>query len=281
MNRFVTLNEVLPQAKKDKKAIGHFNMNGQQWAEGILLGAQTEKNPVIIATSDRVVDYLGGFKLIAKIVEGIMDQLQIDIPVVLHLDHGQSVKRCLEALEAGYSSVMIDGSHFPIEENIKMTQIVTKKAHDLGASVEAEIGTVGGVEDGLTGGINYADFDECLRLIEETNIDALAAALGSVHGRYIGKPKLGFKEMEKLSQSVDTPLVLHGASGIPDDQIKKAISLGHAKINVNTELNLAWKTELINQLESHHCSYEPKIFLEPAKYAIQKAVQNKIRLFSN
>lgn len=276
-----TLNDILPQAKKNRAAIGHFNINGQLWIESILKAAQEEDSPVIVATSDRMVDYLGGFHTIANLVSNLIQFYQITIPVVLHLDHGQTVDRCLSAIDAGYSSVMFDGSHDVIEENIRKTSIVVEYAHNHGVSVEAEIGTVGGNEDGVIGGIQYADLVEAVRLVEETHIDALAAALGSVHGPYQGEPKLGFIEMKEISEAVQIPLVLHGASGIPLNQIERAIDLGHAKINVNTELNLAWRDAMKKSLNEFPTVYEPQILQEASQKAIKQTVRNKIREFQN
>lgn len=163
------------------------------------------------------------------------------------MDHGKTVDNCLRAIDAGFTSVMFDGSHGPIEDNIRDTRKVTAYAA-AGVSVEAEVGTVGGMEDGLIGGIQYADLNECIRIVEETGIDALAAALGSVHGKYAGEPKLGFDEMDAISRAVGIPLVLHGASGIPKHQLDRAIKLGHAKVNINTECVTAWSLQLRNTL---------------------------------
>lgn len=276
-----TLTDILPQAQRNGYAVGHFNLNGQLWIESILKAAQKENSPVILATSDRMVDYLGGFKTISELVDNLIDFYQIDIPVVLHLDHGRTVERCFEAVDAGYSSVMFDGSHEPIDKNISKTKAVVDYAHSKGVSVEAEIGTVGGNEDGLIGGIHYADLDESIRLVEETQIDALAAALGSVHGPYQGKPKLGFKEMKEISEAVKIPLVLHGASGIPLPQLKRAIQLGHAKINVNTELNFAWRDSLKQSLKEFPTAYEPQILQNASQQALEQKVRQKINEFRN
>ncbi|MEF2292871.1 MULTISPECIES: class II fructose-1,6-bisphosphate aldolase [Virgibacillus] len=277
----VTLNDILPQAKQAGYAVGHFNINGLIWPQAILEAAQEAKAPVIIASSDRLVDYLGGFKLISDMVRNLMEVQQITVPVVLHLDHGQSVERCFEAIDAGYSSVMYDGSHFPVAENIKNTKQVVDYAHVNGVSVEAEIGTVGGYEDGLIGNICYANLRECVELVEKTRVDALAAALGSVHGKYVGEPKLGFKQMAEISKEVEIPLVLHGASGIPLDQLQKSIRLGHAKININTEMNIAWREALQQSLVENPEVYEPKKLLELSKQAMKETVHEKIQEFGS
>src|SRR5579875_497448 len=275
------MKEMLIKAKEEKYAVGAFNINSFQWAEAILEAAQEEHSPIIVASSDRLVDYLGGFKTIAAMVNSIVETKNITVPVALHLDHGSSVERCKEAIDAGYSSVMIDGSHHPIDENIQMTKQVTDYARHQGVSVEAEVGTVGGTEDGLIGGIRYADPEECLRMVTETGIDALAAALGSVHGPYQGEPKLGFAEMKEISELTNVPLVLHGGSGIPDYQIQKAIELGHAKINVNTECLQAWTKAVREVLDKDKKVYDPRTILSPGKEAVKQTVKAKIREFKS
>ena len=278
---FANLNDVLIPAKKEKYAVGQFNINGYDWIETILLAAQAEQAPVIVAASDRLVDYLGGFNRITQSVLAFKEILNISVPVVLHLDHGQSVERCFEAIDAGFSSVMIDGSHSSIETNIEMTKKVVDYAHSKGVSVEAEVGTVGGNEDGLISGIQYANLDECLSLVKETGVDALAAALGSVHGKYVGEPVLGFKEMETLSNACEIPLVLHGASGISESDLTKTIFYGHAKININTEINLAWFDSIKDNLELNPDSHEPRLIIAPTKKAMIATIREKIVSFGS
>ncbi|MEC2224327.1 class II fructose-1,6-bisphosphate aldolase [Heyndrickxia faecalis] len=273
------MKEMLAAAKDGQYAVGAFNMNSFQWVEAILEAAEEEQSPVIVASSDRLVDHLGGFKTIAAMVYRIVEEKNITVPVSLHLDHGKSVERCKEAIDAGYTSVMIDGSHLPIDENIKMTKEVTDYARLHGVSVEAEVGTVGGNEDGMIGGIRYADPGECLRMVKETGIDALAAALGSVHGPYQGEPKLGFAEMKEIAALTNVPLVLHGGSGIPDYQIRKAIELGHAKINVNTECMQAWAKAVRHVLNHDKELYDVRAILSPGKEAVKQTVKQKMREF--
>jgi 6-phospho-5-dehydro-2-deoxy-D-gluconate aldolase len=275
------MKEMLLKGKEEKYAVAQININSFQWAEAILEAAQEEQSPVIVASSDRLVDYLGGFKTIATMVNRIVEEKNITVPVALHLDHGGSVERCKEAIDAGYTSVMIDGSHHPIDENIKMTKQVTDYARLYSVSVEAEVGTVGGNEDGLIGGIQYADPGECLRIVNETGIDALAAALGSVHGPYQGEPKLGFAEMKEISELTNVPLVLHGGSGIPEYQIQKAIELGHAKINVNTECLQAWTKAVREVLDKDKEVFDVRTILTPGKEAVKQTVKAKIREFKS
>ena len=277
----VSMKEMLLKGKEEKYAIAQININSFQWAEAILEAAQEEQSPIIVASSDRLVDYLGGFKTIATMVNRIVEEKNITVPVALHLDHGSSVERCKEAIDAGYTSVMIDGSHYPIDENIDMTKQVTDYAKLHRVSVEAEVGTVGGNEDGLIGGIQYADPDECVRIVNETGIDALAAALGSVHGPYQGEPKLGFDEMKKISELTNVPLVLHGGSGIPDYQIQKAIELGHSKINVNTECLQAWTKAIREVLHNDAVTFDARAILTPGKEAVKQTVKAKIKEFKS
>ncbi len=277
----VSMKEMLLKGKEEKYAVAQININSFQWAEAILEAAQEEQSPIIVASSDRLVDYLGGFKTIATMVNRIVEDKNITVPVALHLDHGSSVERCKEAIDAGYTSVMIDGSHHPINENIEMTKQVTEYAKLHGVSVEAEVGTVGGNEDGLIGGIQYADPEECVRIVNETGIDALAAALGSVHGPYQGEPNLGFDEMKKISELTNVPLVLHGGSGIPDYQIQKAIELGHSKINVNTECLQAWTKAIREVLHNDAATFDARAILTPGKEAVKQTVKAKIREFKS
>lgn len=277
----VAMTEMLKEARKSKYAVGQFNLNTLRWAVPILQAAEVARAPIILAASDRLVDTLGGFSTIVATVKSLLTELAITVPVALHLDHSQSVDHCKQAIAAGFTSVMIDASHLPIAENIALTKEVVAYAKQRGVSVEAEVGIVGGVEDGLSGTVRYANPEECVALVKATQIDALAAALGSVHGPYHGEPQLGFEEMEKIANLVEVPLVLHGASGIPDKQIKKAIALGHAKINVNTECAQAFTATIRTLLsnEENATIYEPNMYLEQAYAAIKEVVAEKIALF--
>lgn len=277
--RTVSMKPMLLQAQAGGYAVGQYNINGVQWVQAILQAAQAEQAPVILAASDRLVSFLGGYALIAAIVDKSIQELSITVPVALHLDHGISVERCKQAIDSGFSSVMIDGSHYPIEQNIAMTLEVVQYAKSFGVSVEAEVGTVGGIEDGLIGGIQYADPLECDQLVKQTGVDALAAALGSVHGPYQGEPVLGFAEMKHIADITGVPLVLHGGSGIPEHQIRQAITLGHAKINVNTECIQAWASAVRTVLNQNPQLYDPSHILTPGTEAIQAVVQSKMQEF--
>lgn len=224
---------------------------------------------------------MGGYKTVVNMVKGLMEDMKITVPVAIHLDHGSSFEAIKKATEAGFTSIMYDGSHHPIEENIAVTKQVVEYAHARGLSVEAEVGTVGGNEDGVIGGIQYADLEECVRLVKETNVDCLAPALGSVHGPYVGEPKLGFKEMEEIKNATNVPLVLHGGTGIPDEQIRRAIACGTCKINVNTENQMAFTKVVRELLAKDENVYDPRKILWPGAKAIIEVVKEKITLFGS
>ena len=272
---------MLTKAKEGKYAVGQFNINNLEWTKTILLTAQEQNSPVILGVSEGAAKYMGGFTTVVGMVKGLIADLNITVDVAIHLDHGQSFENCKKALDAGFTSVMIDGSHHPIDENIRMTKEVVDYAHAMGASVEAEVGTVGGNEDGVIGGIKYADLNECVRLVKEAGVDALAPALGSVHGPYQGEPVLGFVEMEAIGKATDMPLVLHGGTGIPDEKIQKAISCGTCKINVNTECQLAFNKLLREWIADpkNEKQYDPRKILGPATKGIKAAVTEKMHVF--
>ena len=279
----VSMTNMLNKAKEGKYAVGQFNINNLEWTKTILETAEKNQSPVILGVSEGAAKYMGGFDTIVGMVKGLMKYLNITVEVAIHLDHGTSFESCKAALDAGFTSVMIDGSHHPIDENIAMTKQVVDYAHAIGASVEAEVGTVGGNEDGIIGGIKYADLNECVRLVKEAGVDALAPALGSVHGPYQGEPVLGFVEMEAIKEATNMPLVLHGGTGIPDEKIQKAIACGTCKINVNTECQLAFNKLLREFLadEKNAKVYDPRKLLGPATKGIASAVTEKMTVFGS
>jgi len=281
MTRLVSMTDMLQKGLKGHYAIGQFNINNLEWTQAVLTAAQEEKSPVILGVSEGAAKYMGGFKVVAAMVEALMETMDITVPVALHLDHGSSLENCTAAIDAGFSSVMIDNSKFPIDENIQATKTVVEYAHSKGASVEAEVGSVGGEEDGVTGGVIYADAQECKRMVEEAGIDALAAALGSVHGNYDGEPVLGFDEMKEISELTGAPLVLHGGSGIPEHQIKKAIEYGHTKINVNTELQQVWTKKTREVIANNEKVYDPRKIIGPGKEDITATTKAKMREFGS
>lgn len=277
----VSMKDMLKKAQKEKYAVAQININNLEWTQAVLETAKETNSPVILGVSEGAAKYMGGFKTVANMVKGLMEGLEINVPVALHLDHGQSFENCKNALDAGFTSVMIDGSHHSIDENINMTKEVVEYAKTKNASVEAEVGTVGGNEDGVVGGVSYADKDECNRIVKEADIDALAAALGSVHGPYDGDPVLGFDEMKEISELTGAPLVLHGGSGIPTEQIKKAIERGHAKINVNTECQQQFTKAVKEWFEAGNTAYDPRKVLAPGKAAIKEVVKFKFEEFGS
>jgi len=277
----VSMTDMLNKALEGKYAVGQFNINNLEWTQGILAAAEEEKSPVILGVSEGAARHMSGFYTIVKMVEGLIHDMKITVPVAIHLDHGSSFDKCKEAIDAGFTSVMIDGSHHSIDENIEMTKKVVEYAHAKGVSVEAEVGTVGGQEDDVIGGIQYADLQECVRIVKESGIDTLAPALGSVHGPYHGEPNLGFKEMEEIRDAVKLPLVLHGGTGIPTHDIQKSISLGTSKINVNTENQIAFTKKVREVLAAKPNEYDPRKYIVPGRDEIKAVVVGKIREFGS
>ncbi|MCS7459683.1 fructose-bisphosphate aldolase [Paenibacillus doosanensis] len=278
----VSMKEMLNKALQEGYAVGQFNINNLEWTQAILAAAQEEQSPVILGVSEGAARYMGGFTVVTAIVKALVEEMKVTVPVAIHLDHGSSVEKCKAAIDAGFTSVMIDASHDPFDINVKTTKAVVEYAHARGVSVEAELGTVGGQEDDVVAnGVIYADPSECVELVKQTGIDCLAPALGSVHGPYKGEPNLGFKEMEEICKRTSLPLVLHGGTGIPTDQIKKSISLGTAKINVNTENQIEF-TKVARQILTTDLEvFDPRKFLAPGREAIKQTVIGKMREFGS
>ena len=272
----VSAKEMLEKAREGKYAVGQFNINNLEWTKSILLTAQELKSPVILGVSEGAGKYMTGFKTVAAMVEAMIDELKITVPVALHLDHG-TYEGCYKCIKAGFSSIMFDGSHYPIEENVEKTKELVKIAHAMGLSLEAEVGSIGGEEDGVVGLGECADPAEC-KAIADLGIDFLAAGIGNIHGKYPANwPGLRFDVLEKIKEAVgDMPLVLHGGTGIPADMIKKAISLGVAKINVNTECQLSFAEATRAYIEAgkdqQGKGYDPRKLLAPGAEAIKHKV---------
>ena len=278
----VSMKEMLQQALVGKYAVGQFNINNLEWTQAILAAAQEEQSPVILGVSEGAARHMGGFTTVVKMVEGLLVDMNITVPVSIHLDHGSSYDMCKKAIDAGFTSVMIDASHSPFEENVSITKQVVEYAHARNVSVEAELGTVGGQEDDVVAeGIIYADPQECLSLVQQTGIDTLAPALGSVHGPYKGEPKLGFDEMQEICELTNMPLVLHGGTGIPTEHIQKAIARGTCKINVNTENQIAFSKAVRDFLAKDAVAYDPRKYIVPGREAIKTTVIGKIREFGS
>ncbi|MBM6629598.1 class II fructose-1,6-bisphosphate aldolase [Mammaliicoccus vitulinus] len=266
------MNTFIQEAKKSHYAIPQINVNGLIWIECILKAAEKTRSPIILGTTDKVIDFLGGYDFICKTIKNKVKSMNITVPVIIHLDHGLTLEGCKKAVDAGYDSVMFDGSKLPIDENIAQTKEIVDYAHKHHVIVEGEVGAIGGNEDGVIGNVQYARLEDCIRLAKEANLDTLAPALGSVHGKYQGEPNLGFKEMEEIQEAIDIPLVLHGASGISDEDLVRAIKLGHAKINFNTEINIAWSNQLRQTLTNDQNIFNPQQILNPSKDAIEETV---------
>ncbi|MNH87757.1 Fructose-bisphosphate aldolase [compost metagenome] len=277
----VSMKEMLNKALEGKYAVGQYNINNLEWTQAILAAAEEEKSPVILGVSEGAARHMSGFYTVVKMVEGLIHDMKITVPVAIHLDHGSSFDKCKEAIDAGFTSVMIDASHGTIEHNIETTKKVVEYAHSKGVSVEAEVGLVGGQEDDVVADVMYAKLDDCVRIVKETGIDTLAPALGSVHGPYKGEPNLGFAEMEEIRNAVNLPLVLHGGTGIPTHDIKKAVSLGTSKINVNTENQIEFTKAVREVLAAKPEAYDPRTYIVPGREAIKQTVIGKIREFGS
>lgn len=280
----VSMKEMLEKGKEQGYAVGQFNLNNMEYAQAILQAAEEENSPVILGVSEGAARYMGGFKVVVAMVEALMEEYGTTVPVAIHLDHGSSFEQCALAIQSGFSSVMIDASALPLDENIAITKKVVELAHIHGVSVEAELGRVGGQEDDLIvddAQASYAIPEECERLVKETNVDCFAPALGSVHGPYKGEPNLGFDRMEEVMNLTNVPLVLHGGTGIPTKDIQRAISLGSAKINVNTENQMAQAKKIREVLAEQPEQYDPRKYMGPGRDAIKETVISKMREFGS
>ena len=276
----VNMCDMINNAKKRNFAVPQFNINNLEWTRFILEKCQELNSPVILGVSEGAAKYMGGYKTVSDMVNDLVDYLNINIPVALHLDHGSSFEICKEAIDAKFTSVMIDASKFTLDKNIEITKRVVEYAKANNVSVEAEIGRVGGSEDDKNDGIVYADVGESVRFSKNTDIDFLAPALGSVHGLYKGTPKLNFERMDEISRLTNLPLVLHGGSGIYDEQMKKAISLGICKINFNTELQIAWSNSVREKLKNDD-AYDPRKIIKMGEEALKECVKIKCELLGS
>lgn len=281
----VNATEMLKKARDGHYAVGHFNINNLEWAKSSLLAAEEMKSPIILGVSEGAGKYMTGFKTVAAMVRAMVETLNITVPVALHLDHGtyEGAKACIEA---GFSSIMFDGSHYPIDENIQKTSELVRLAHEKGLSIEAEVGAIGGEEDGVVGMGEVADPAECAR-IASLGIDFLAAGIGNIHGKYPANWKgLDFNALDRIHEATDgIPLVLHGGTGIPAEMIQKAISLGVSKINVNTECQLSFAAATRKYIEAgkdlEGKGFDPRKLLAPGAAAIKDTVCEKIQLFGS
>ena len=281
----VSAKEMLIKAKEGKYAVGQFNINNLEWAKAILQTAQELNSPVILGVSQGAGKYMCGYTTVVGMVKGMIEELNITVPVAIHLDHG-TYEHAFKVIEAGFSSVMFDGSHYDIEENIEKTKEIIALAHSKGISVEAEVGSIGGEEDGVVGGGEVADVAEC-KMIADLGVDMLAAGIGNIHGKYPENwAGLRFDVLEEIGKATNPmPLVLHGGTGIPEDMIKKAISLGVSKINVNTECQLSFAAATRKYVEAgkdlEGKGFDPRKLLAPGVEAIKATVKEKMELFGS
>ena len=280
----VNAKEMLDKAYENGYAIAHFNTNNLEWTRAILEACEQKQTAVIIAASEGANKYMGGYKVVADLVKNLHDSLDITVPVAIHLDHGtyEGAKACIEA---GFTSVMFDGSSLPLEENLEKTREIVELAHAKGISVEAEVGGIGGEEDGVTSAGELADVDECKKLAS-CGIDFIAAGIGNIHGVYPADWQgLGFDRLSEISDAVNMPIVLHGGTGIPEDQIKKAIELGVSKINVNTECQLAFAKATREYIEAgkdkEGKGFDPRKLLAPGTNAIKEVIYQKLDMFGS
>ncbi len=281
----VSAAEMLKKAKAGHYAVGQFNINNLEWTKSVLLTAEELKSPVILGVSEGAGKYMTGFKTVAAMVKAMDEELGITVPVALHLDHG-TYEGCYKCIKAGFTSVMFDGSHYPIEENVAKTKELVAVSHNLGLSIEAEVGSIGGEEDGVVGAGECADPQEC-KSIADLGVDMLAAGIGNIHGKYPDNwAGLSFETLDAVQKETgEMPLVLHGGTGIPEDMIKKAISLGVAKINVNTECQLSFQEATRKYIEEGKDQvgkgFDPRKLLAPGAEAIRATVKEKMELFGS
>ena len=281
----VTAKEMLEKARDGKYAVGHFNINNLEWTKAILQTAEELRSPVILGVSEGAGKYMTGFKTVVGMVNGMLEEMKITVPVALHLDHG-TYEGCLKCIDAGFSSIMFDGSHYPIEENVEKTKELIRICREKEMSLEAEVGAIGGEEDGVIGMGECADPKEC-KSIADLGVDFLAAGIGNIHGKYPANWEgLSFETLDAIQQRTGAmPLVLHGGTGIPEDMIKKAISLGVAKINVNTECQLSFADATRKYIEAgkdlEGKGFDPRKLLKPGADAIMATVKEKMELFGS
>ncbi|GBF77818.1 fructose-1,6-bisphosphate aldolase, class II [Paenibacillus sp. 598K] len=277
----VSMNEFLPKAKANKFAVGQFNMNNLEFAQAIVDAAIEEQSPFIYGVSEGALKYMG-IEFTVALAEAAAKKS--GLPIALHLDHGSSFEVAMKCIRAGFSSVMFDGSHYTLEENIRLTKEVVRAAREMGVSVEGELGTIGGVEDDISVDEEHASLakpEEAIRFYEETGVDCLAIAVGTAHGMYKGEVKIRYDIIEEVTSKIPVPVVLHGGSGVPDEAIRKSIAAGVGKINVNTENQVACTNAIRKVLSSNDTVYDPRKYLTPARDAMVAVVREKIRLFGS
>lgn len=275
----VNMKDMLYKAMNGKYAVPQFNINNLEWTRFILEECQNNNSPVILGVSEGAAKYMGGYKTVADMVKDLIDYLNITVPVCLHLDHGSNFLTVKDAIDSGFTSVMIDASQYELDKNIEITKEVVRYSKKFNITVEGEIGHVGSDKNPDNEGIIYADIDDCVKYCQESGVDFLAPALGSVHGLYKGEAKLNFDRMLEISKLTNLPLVLHGGTGIDDEKIKKAISCGISKININTELQIAWSNAVKSKINDN--IYDPRKIIKLGEEALKTSVRNKIILLGS
>ena len=274
----VNSNEMLRNAKLNNDVVYQFNINNLEWTRFILEKCNALGVPAILGVSEGAINYIGGYNVVVALVTSLMKDLDIMIPVVLHLDHGSSFESCKKAIDAGFTSVMIDASKYDLEENIVKTREVVEYAHKHNVSTEAEIGHVGGIEDSVSANVLLADYSECLRFVKETNIDSLAPAIGTVHGIYKGKLDIDYELISKLSHGVDVPIVMHGGSGLSDYVLRKCVNCGINKININSDIQAVWYEEVLKFIKENPSVYDPRKVISSGRSAIYQLIEDKINI---
>lgn len=271
--------EMLKKARDNNEVIYHFNINNLEWSKIILETCQKLNQQVILGVSEGAIRYMGGYNVVSNLVKNLINDLNITIDVCLHLDHGSNYESCKNAIDAGFTSVMIDASKLPLKENINETKKVCEYAHSKNVCVEAEIGHVGGVEDNVKNNILLADYDECLLFYKETQIDSLAPAIGTVHGIYKGELNIDYNLIKRLRNSLPIPLVMHGGSGLSDDILKKAVACGITKINVNSDMQAVWAEAVRKYIKENPEIYDPRKIIYSGSNAMENFIKEKINLF--
>lgn len=271
---------MLNEARKNNGVIYHFNINNLEWARIILEECNKLNVPVILGASEGAIKYMGGYHVVVSLVKALIKDLNIQSDVCLHLDHGSSFESCKLAIDAGFTSVMIDASKLELDDNIRETKKVVDYAHPKDVTVEAEIGHVGGMEDDVKGSILLADFDECVRFVKETGIDSLAPAIGTVHGIYKGELNIDFDLIKKIHDNIDIPLVMHGGSGLDHSILKKAIQCGISKINVNSDIQDVWHNEVVKFINDNPKVYDPRKVIMSGANAMKEFIDNKINILN-
>ncbi len=277
----VNSKKMLMEARENYQVVYHFNINNLEWAKIILEKCNSMNTPVILGASLGAIKYMGGFNVVASLVNSLVNDLDIHIPVCLHLDHGDSFDSCKKAIDAGFTSVMIDASKLSLEENIKETKKVVDYAHLKNVTVEAELGHVGGIEDNVASNILVADYDECIRFVNETGIDSFTPAIGTVHGIYKGEVNIQYDLIKKLRDNIDVPLVMHGGSGLSHDILRKSIKCGISKINVNSDIQYVWMEAVKQFINNNPNVYDPRKIIYSGKDAMEKFIEDKINILND